>query len=494
VLLKPGTTIGDYTVQAFLGAGGMASVYRVVHTSGSVHALKVLRQTGDAAVRAEKMGRFIAEGEIQARLRHPHLLPVLALIKDPVGLVMELLRGEDLGARLIREGAQPPLLAVGWIQQILSALALVHSHDIVHRDLKPGNIFLERLADGTDQVRVMDFGLARVLGLSQTRTGAIIGSLCYLSPEQITDNLTVDHRADLFTIGALLFELLTGTQAFVAESEFSVMERIRSGSQTPVAAINPDIPDSLCEVVRRALRPDPDDRYPDAAAFSAALQTTIDAGDVPQQVSHRIHNAQEALLRKTVRARLEKSLSKLSRRRGGIAGLPELPPLLRVFTLAGRLEAMSLPALQDAAQSLPDLIGAARQAIQDWEIETGLRIDAFQAARYALRDAQVANQPDAIAAEVGGGLGARWRWRRVAQVRWEAEGAAAQALSRVLTTLPELPETHPLTAPTLRRRQRAEDALVRARHCYPPPPLSMWMAVVLGVLLGLLGTVVWVVL
>lgn len=491
MLLKPGATIGAYTIQEFLGAGGMASVYRVEHTSGSQHALKLLRKTGDAVVRAEMMGRFIAEGEIQAQLRHPHLLPVRELLKEPegVGLVMELLTGEDLKSRLARQGAQPPLQAVRWIQQVLSALTLVHSHGIVHRDLKPGNIFLERAADGAEQVRVMDFGLARVIGLSQTRTGAIVGTLCYLSPEQIVESLAVDQRADLFTVGALLFELLTGAQAFVAHSELAVMDRIRAGSHPPLASINPDIPSPLCEIVRRALRPDPVARYPDAAAFSEALQAAVDAGAVPEQVSQRIHSAQESLVRKRVQLRLEKSLAKLSRRRGGISGLPELPAVAEVFTLASRIQAMSLPQLEAAESALPDLIGAARQAIQGWEIEAGARIEALQSARQALLDARIANQPDAITAEVGDGLRARRRWRRLAAQRAEAERQAVAALSAAIDALPPLPEAHPLAASTTRRRLHAGEAIARPLHRHPPPPLSMWMAVVIGVVVGLLGTI-----
>jgi hypothetical protein len=485
VLLQPGTPLGAYTVLDFLGAGGMASVYRVQHATGTIHAAKILRQSGDAVARADLLRRFLAEGEIQARLRHPNLLPVHGLIEESarVGLVMALLEGEDLGARLGREGAQPPLRAVRWLQEVLSALSLVHDHDIVHRDLKPGNIFLERAGDGTERAVVMDFGLARLPGLSQTRTGVIIGSLCYLSPEQIQDNRAVDHRADLFSVGTLLFELLTGTQAFIAESEFAVMDRILAGSYPPITSINPDIPEPLCAVVRRALRPDPAERFPDAAAFSAALQEAIDAGAVPGQVSPRINNAQEALLRKTVRARLEKSLAKLSRRRGGIAGLPELPPITGLFALAGRLHAMPLAALKDADEALPALIGGARQALQDWEITASTRLEALRSARGTLQMVRLANQPAAIAAAVGPGLGRRPRWRRIAAARRDAvlaAEAAEVAAARALAAIPPIPAAHPLGGPP-------DAAPAGTALLHPPPPPPLWMAVVVGVVVGLLG-------
>ena len=409
--VEPQTIIGPFTVLDRLGAGGMATVYRVQHRDGSSHALKVLHPTDDERLRAEMLRRFLAEGKIQARLRHPHILPVNDIIEVPTGtgLLMDLLIGEDLGARLRREGAQSPLQAARWTQEILSALSLVHHHGIIHRDLKPGNIFLEATESGAARVRVMDFGLARVIGMTQTKTGVIIGSLCYLSPEQIQDNKTIDGRSDLFSVGALLFEMLTGVRAFIAESEFAVMNMIRSGTNPPIQSINPDIPDPLAAIVARALHPDPSERFPDAAAFSAALTHAISTGDVPALISDRINNTQEALLRKTVHSRLKKSLAQLSRRRGGIAGLPELPEIQHLLALAGRLPTLSLPALRKAARALPEATRAAQQALADWEATTAAHTETLRSALQVQQRAHADNQAEAIGATAGRRPGTRRR-------------------------------------------------------------------------------------
>ena len=490
--VEPDSTIGPFTVLDRLGAGGMATVYRVQHHDGSLHALKILHPTDDERLRTEMLRRFLAEGEIQARLLHPHILPVNDIIEVPTGtgLLMELLIGEDLGARLRREGAQSPLLAVRWTLQILSALSLVHHHGIIHRDLKPGNIFLENTESGHAQVRVMDFGLARVLGMTQTKTGVIIGSLCYLSPEQIQDNKTIDGRSDLFSVGALLFEMLTGIRAFIAESEFAVMKMIRSGANPSVQSINPDIPDPLAAIVAQALDPDPSARFADADAFAEALTRAIEAGAVPSQISKRINNTQEDLLRKTVHSRLKKSLAKLSRRRGGISGLPELPQIQHLLAMAGRLPSLSLPALRKAAASLPEATRAAQQALLDWEDAINSRTETLRSALQVLQRAQSENQAQAISAAAGRGPGVRRRWRTWAAQQARIEADTRQEVQNALKTLPVIPSAHPLAVDADRYRQDAAAALARpvVRH---PPPLTPWLALVIGVPAGLLGAVVW---
>ena len=488
MLLQPGANVGPYTIQERLGSGGMATVYRVRHDDGSEHALKVLRQTEDPRMRNEMLRRFLAEGRIQKQLTHPHILPVTGLVEGPpTALVMDLLHGEDLGARMARSAPLPPLQSVRWIQQLLSALALIHSHGIIHRDLKPGNVFLQDTADGPPTVRVMDFGLARVLSLSQTKTGVIIGSLCYLSPEQIRDNKAVDHRADLFSVGALLYEMLAGVKAFLAESEFAVMQRIRGGNIVPLGELCPDLPEALAAVVHRAMATHPDERFADAAAFSAALQAVADTGTIPEQVTVQPNAAEANLLRRKIGAKLNKSLARLGRPRGGLGGLPSLDPIDRLFALATRLPALPLPALQETASDLSRLIQTARTALTEWEADCTARIEALHTARRALRRARAENQQAAIDMSVASGLFHRRRWRARAADRSAAVAAAAEQTQAALEALPELPQSHPLAVEARLATDKATAALATPPVLHTPPPLSVAQAVTVGVVLGLLG-------
>ncbi len=184
--LEPGQTIGNYRIQGELGEGGMAMVYRAEHiVLGSAHAIKVL--DGKLARSDEIRIRFLEEGKIQARLRHPHITPVSDLIAEPgvAALVMPLLVGEDLEVVLRRDGAVSTEVAMPWMKQALQALSFVHDQGIVHRDLKPSNLFLERVPGGGQTIRVMDFGIAKVMETSRTRTGTNMGTPHYMSPEQI---------------------------------------------------------------------------------------------------------------------------------------------------------------------------------------------------------------------------------------------------------------------------------------------------------------------
>ncbi|MFT5683587.1 MAG: sulfatase activating formylglycine-generating enzyme [Myxococcota bacterium] len=265
--MNPGDTIERYVVEAMLGEGGMARVYRVRHLAlGSLHALKVLHP--HLLTHDEIRQRFIAEGRIQARLRHPHLVPVTDIISQPgmAGLVMDLLVGEDLEDRL-RRGAVEVETARQWTRQALSALAFVHDNGIVHRDIKPANLFIEHCADGERRLRVMDFGIARDTEAARTAVTTQMGTVGYMSPEQILRPKTVDARSDLFSLGAVLYEMLTGAAPFAADSAFSAQQEITAGRfPDPVG-----VPAREAAVIRRALRVDRGERYPSAAAFAADL-------------------------------------------------------------------------------------------------------------------------------------------------------------------------------------------------------------------------------
>lgn len=256
----------------------MASVYRVRHLAlGSPHALKVLN--AELAQDADLRERFLAEGRIQAQLRHPHIVAVTDIATDPVpGLVMELIEGETLEDH-VRGQAAP--LAVNEIVQILlpvlDAVGEAHRHGIVHRDLKPSNILLGRGSRGKLRPVVADFGIAKVVsdhlqtGRKATRTGVRVGTLLYMSPEQVRGEANLDARSDIFALGAILYELVTGRVAFDAPSEYDAMKNIVEGRFLPPTRGLGPVDPVLDACIRKALAIRPEERFPDCGAFGKLL-------------------------------------------------------------------------------------------------------------------------------------------------------------------------------------------------------------------------------
>ena len=256
----------------------MASVYRVRHLAlGSPHALKVLN--ADLAQDADLRERFLAEGRIQAQLRHPHIVAVTDIATDPVpGLVMELIDGETLEDHL-RAQAEPLgfLEIVQILLPVLDAVGEAHRHGIVHRDLKPSNILLGRGSRGKLRPVVADFGIAKVVsdhlqtGRKATRTGVRVGTLLYMSPEQVRGEANLDARSDIFALGAILYELVTGRVAFDAPSEYDAMKNIVEGRFLPPTRGLGPVDPVLDACIRKALATRPEERFPDCGAFSKLL-------------------------------------------------------------------------------------------------------------------------------------------------------------------------------------------------------------------------------
>ena len=255
--LKPGDIVGGvYRIERAGPQGGMAQIWRSWHRGlRTWHALKILgpEWAGDAGV----WERFVEEGRLQAWHIHPHIVRVTDVVYDEhlTALVMDWVEGEDLEQRL-ESGPLSRSESVTWILQLLDALALVHRHGVVHRDLKPANL----LIDASGALKLTDFGIARTETGSGTLIGARMGTPDYMSPEQCRDASTVDNRSDLYSVGAILFELLTGR---LATRESGLLESAPA-----------DLPADLAPIIQTALQPDPADRYPDADALAAALLAT----------------------------------------------------------------------------------------------------------------------------------------------------------------------------------------------------------------------------
>ena len=276
---------GRYRLVDRLGEGSNAVVWRALDTATGQHvAIKRLR--GTLATSEEWRARLRREGRAIGTLRHPGVVRVDELGEEAETgapyLVMELLRGETLAARLARRGRLLAEEAVPIVLDLLDALGAVHAHGLVHRDVKPANVLLAidpRATGSTESARVtlLDFGLACLLDgqMRVTREGARIGTPVYMSPEQARGVSRVDARADLWGVGGLLYELVTGRPPFRSASTVEQLHAILAREPLSPRAIEPDLPPMLEVVVLRALEKRPQDRYASAAAMAAALRALV---------------------------------------------------------------------------------------------------------------------------------------------------------------------------------------------------------------------------
>ena len=274
------TLDGKYEVLELLGEGGMGSVYRGVHSRiGRKVAIKLLHPVVARSHRAQI--RFEGEARAAASTGHPNIIDVLDLGDLPDGsvyLVLELLDGRDLNHELRALGTMPVRRAIHIIRQVCAALTAVHAEGIVHRDLKPANIFLTEHLGDPDFVKVLDFGVAKFTqpqvgqATPSTRTGQPIGTPVYMSPEQARGLREVDHRTDVYAMGAVLFEALTGRCPFEATSLPGLVYQICHGEIPRLADHRPDLPEALEQVVAKMLERDVDLRFASADAVAAALE------------------------------------------------------------------------------------------------------------------------------------------------------------------------------------------------------------------------------
>ncbi len=276
--LSPGTRLGAYEVLAKLGEGGMGEVYRARDTKLQRDvAVKVLSDAlaGDP----DALARFEREALSVASLSHPNILAIHELAHDAgcVYLVTELVDGETLRERLTT-GALPPRRAVAYAQHIARGIAAAHARGIVHRDLKPENVMITR----DDQVKILDFGLAKPVAhtaseLTQaasikTAAGTILGTFGYMAPEQIR-GLAVDHRADIFAFGAVLYEMLSGERAFKGETAADTMTAVLTREPPELDVARLSIWPSLDRLIRRCLEKSPDLRFQSGSDLAFALET-----------------------------------------------------------------------------------------------------------------------------------------------------------------------------------------------------------------------------
>ena len=255
---------GKYRLEELLGEGGMGAVFKATHvTVGKRFAVKLLH--ADVSKHPDAKRRFTQEAQAAARIGHPAILDVYDLGEDDGSLymVMELLVGESLAERVAR-GPLPITEALEYTMGTLTALEAAHGAGIIHRDVKPANVFLVAGAEGAAAVRVLDFGIAKFQEAAdgaKTSTGAVLGSAYYMAPEQVRAESEIDARADVWAVGATLYELLVGEPAHMAPTHAAVIAKIVMTPAPPVTARRPEADAKLNALVARALKIDPAERF-----------------------------------------------------------------------------------------------------------------------------------------------------------------------------------------------------------------------------------------
>jgi eukaryotic-like serine/threonine-protein kinase len=272
------SVLGRYRIEALLGRGAMGAVYLGRDPKiGRQVAIKTmaLTQEFEGEALTEARDRFFREAETAGRLQHPGIVTIFDAGEDQglAFIAMEYLRGHDL-----QRYTQPSRLlavpdALNVVARVADALAYAHSQGVVHRDIKPANVMVD---PATDAVKVTDFGIARIADNSRTRTGLVLGTPSFMSPEQMAGR-RVDGRSDLYSLGVMLFQLLTGALPFRSESMAKLMFQIANEPAPDVRTLRPELPEAVANVVALALEKRPEIRYAEGQQFAADLRMLVEA-------------------------------------------------------------------------------------------------------------------------------------------------------------------------------------------------------------------------
>ncbi|MFK7927023.1 MAG: protein kinase [Myxococcota bacterium] len=299
-MLEPGQTVDRYRVLAPIGEGGMAKVFQVEHLQlGTLHALKV-----HGSIKNSIKMRFEREGRLQASLSHPNLVRVFDVIDlgERAGLLMDYVNGPSLSG-LLRRGRLPANDAVALFRGIATGLGHAHASGLIHRDLKPANVLINVDEAGITP-KLTDFGLAKNLLASpelRTRTGATLGTPSYMPPEQIRDASTVDHRADLYGLGCLLYALCCSRPPYRGGDVIDLLQRIEAREYAPPKSVAPDVPDGVAALIHDLLDPNPEGRPADVQEVLRRIvgqglepistSTVRLAGDLAEQMQQTLKQA-----------------------------------------------------------------------------------------------------------------------------------------------------------------------------------------------------------
>jgi len=289
---KPGDLVaGKYVVDQLLGEGGMGAVFAATHRfTGKQVALKWMLP--ELARDEDAVHRFMREAQAAGRINHPNVVDVydVGQHEDSFFLVMELLRGEPLTSALSRRDLTVREV-LDLLLRAMRGVAAAHRQGVVHRDLKPDNIFLAYEEDGVRrEPKVLDFGISKVSNEGQinprlTRTGAVVGTPYYMSPEQIRGSDNLDRRADVYAFGVILYEALTGQVPFIADTYGALVLEIATGTPKSPSELVAGLPIELSRVVMRAMARNAPDRFPDMEALIQALEPFLHDTPQPKKVN-----------------------------------------------------------------------------------------------------------------------------------------------------------------------------------------------------------------
>jgi eukaryotic-like serine/threonine-protein kinase len=266
-------TLGRYRIERELGRGAMGAVYLgrdpKIGRQVAIKTMALSREfAGDELVEARE--RFFREAETAGRLQHPDIVTIFDAGEDQelAYIAMEYLKGDDLEIYTQTPKLLPVVVVLNVVARIADALAYAHSQGVVHRDIKPANVMVDLTAD---VVKVTDFGIARVADSARTRTGMVLGTPSFMSPEQMAGR-RVDGRSDLYSLGVMLFQLLTGRLPHRSDSMATLMHQIANEPAPDVRSLRPDLPEGLARVVALALEKRPEARYPSGQQLAADLR------------------------------------------------------------------------------------------------------------------------------------------------------------------------------------------------------------------------------
>lgn len=276
------TQVGRYRIIAELGRGAMGVVYKAEDPMlDRTVAIKTIILAADATDRAEYEARFYQEAKAAGRLSHPCIITIHDIGRegDMAYMAMEMLEGTDLRTRM-SQGRIPVPHAIDIAEQVAEGLAFAHERGVVHRDVKPGNIMIL----GGDRVKILDFGIARMrVSDLKTQTGVLLGTPKYMSPEQVGGH-PVDQRSDIFSLGIVLYEMLTGATPFSGSDTTQLMYNVAKSSHVPPSRINSKVPAIIDLIVAKALEKDADARYQDAGELARDLRGSL--SELDEQPDH----------------------------------------------------------------------------------------------------------------------------------------------------------------------------------------------------------------
>ena len=337
------TKIGRYKILGELGRGAMGIVYEAEDPAlDRIVALKTIILSDDAEGRKEYHKRFFLEAKAAGKLTHPHIITVYDFGEegDLAYMAMELLKGIELRAKMLK-GPISTVEAVDIAEQVADGLGYAHERGVVHRDIKPSNIML--LPRG--QVKIMDFGIARVrVADHKTSTGVVLGTPRYMSPEQVAGS-PVDHRSDIFSLGIVLYEMLTRASLFAGADTPQILHNVVHVEHMPPSRLNREVPSMLDFVIARALKKDPAVRYQDVYELAADLRSCLAELGGRKRTAEKDADGDQDIT-KTVKLDVDTEKTRLAPAARAIGSDTRLP-LSRQFDSSEALGRLSAPTKRD---------------------------------------------------------------------------------------------------------------------------------------------------